>query len=184
MSDLYLLGLGLLRDRNSDHEHAIVIDGSDVIPVQALTEIELATELTLGTLCDLNFVSFGRGPASGRPYVENFLFDGYLDRSGIHAGQVDIDLELVSPTESVHRSQSTPLLTAPVLATPIELTKWLESHQHDYFLSTTLEQSTIYDRHTFDYLVPLYVLFPNFDHPTSRLARHRKAPATNLPTAV
>ena len=59
VSDLYLAGLGLLDHGNGDGEHAVFIRSRDLLTIKALPEEELAAEVTLAPLCDLDLIVLG-----------------------------------------------------------------------------------------------------------------------------
>ena len=57
VGDLDLVGFGLLGHGDSDREHTVVINGANVVKVQALAEEQLPAELAVGALLHLYLIS-------------------------------------------------------------------------------------------------------------------------------
>src|SRR5438309_4757453 len=123
-------GLGLLNHGDGDREHAVFARGGEVVAVKALSEEQLTAELALCPLSDLDLIALGREPAAGCPHAEDIVLDRQFDRVGIHARQVEMNLELVATTVCVHRDLPNWILASHLLTHPFELTERLESHQH------------------------------------------------------
>src|SRR5579862_141918 len=156
VGDLDLDRPGLLRDGDGDREHAVFVRGGDVLTIQTLPEEELADELALRPLGDLDLVASGRGPSPRRPHGEDVLFDRQLDRARICTGQVEMNLELVAPTVGVYREKLGTTSVAQLLGGLVEHLEWFESHQHGWILSLTLEQLGRRRRSGLDVWEPTY----------------------------
>ena len=102
VGDLDLAGLGLLSDGDGESKHTVLIVGSDVIAVQALAEEQLTAELAVGPLGDLDLITLAADPGPGGSHGKEILLDGEVNEPGIYAGQVEMNLELVTPTVGVH----------------------------------------------------------------------------------
>ena len=75
-----------------------MIDGANVVQVQALAQEQLPAELAVGALFHLDFISFVPERRARRLDAQEVVLDGQLDRAGVGAGQVDLDLQLVAST--------------------------------------------------------------------------------------
>ena len=103
VGDLDPAGLGLLGDGDGQGEHTVFVGGADVVTVEAFPEEQLAAEVALGPLGDLDLVALRPHPAARRPHGEEILLHGQLDEAAIHPGKVEVDRELVAPTVGVDR---------------------------------------------------------------------------------
>ena len=101
VGDLDLVRFGLLGHGDSDREHAVVVDGGDVVQVQALAEEQLPAELAVGPLLHLYFISLVPERRARRLHAQEVVLDGQLDRAGVGAGQVELDLQLVASTVGI-----------------------------------------------------------------------------------
>src|SRR5260370_27813044 len=96
------------------------------------SEEQLAADLALGPLSDLDLIALGWEPAAGCPHAEDIVLDRQFDGVGIHARQVEMNLELVATTVRVHRDLPDWTLASHLLSHPVEIAKRLESHQHGW----------------------------------------------------
>ena len=79
---------------------------------------------------DLDLIAFGPDPAARGPHGEEILLHGQLDEAGIHAGEVEMNRELVVPTVCVHRNLARPAFAEHRVGEPVELPERLGSNQH------------------------------------------------------
>jgi hypothetical protein len=130
VGDLDLAGFGLLGYGDGDGEHTVVVDGVDVVTVQALAQEQLAAELAVAPLRDEDLVALFSRRRAGGPHGEDILLHGQFDRARISAGQVQIDLELFAPTVGVDGGLADATFGQHLLGDPLELAERFESHQH------------------------------------------------------
>ena len=67
VGDLHLAGFGLFGHGDGDGEHTVVVDGADVVPVEAFAQEQLTAELALASLGYQDFVAFFLVPRCGSP---------------------------------------------------------------------------------------------------------------------
>jgi hypothetical protein len=98
--------LGGLEHRHADGEHAVVVAGLEVVGVQSLTEEDLAAEHALRPLADDQLLRRRavEGPARGD--ARHVLLDRQLHRGGVHAGKVEVDVQVVALPIGVHRHRA------------------------------------------------------------------------------
>jgi hypothetical protein len=100
----------------------------------------------MGPLRHLDLIAVGLHPGPCRSHRQDILLDRHLDEPGIHAGQVEMNRQLVAPTVGVDRDRAGSPFAEHLLGDPVEFAEWLESHQHDDVLSVTLECLEVGDR--------------------------------------
>ena len=87
VGDLDLAGFGLFGDGDGDSEHAVVVDGADVVTVQAFAQEQLAAELAVAPLGHEDFVALFLMRSAGGPHDEDIFLHGQLDGAGSAPGR-------------------------------------------------------------------------------------------------
>src|SRR5581483_9392796 len=88
-------------------QDAGVVAGSDVLGVEVVAEDQLAAEHTARPLGGDQLGVAGSGRSLG-PAGDHVAFDVQIDRVGVDAGQVELDMEGVAVAPRIHRHDRRP----------------------------------------------------------------------------